>query len=62
MFLGDALLQPGVALTEFKETFFGGFVKLGGDATLVQFKAILGEDTEKAFKLRDGLEQFFQLW
>lgn len=62
MFLGNALLQPGVALTELEVAFFGTFVKLRGDATLEQLKAILGEDTEKALKLGYGLEEFFQLW
>jgi hypothetical protein len=60
MFLGDALLQPGVALTELQVAFFGGFVQLRGDAPLEKFEAILGKDTEKALKLRDGSEQFFQ--
>jgi len=35
MVLGDALLQPGVALTELEKTFLGAFVKLGGYAALV---------------------------
>ena len=62
MFLGDALLQPRVALTELEVSFFGAFVKLGGYAALVKLKAILVEDTEKALKLRDGFKEFFQLW
>lgn len=62
MLLCDALLQPGVAFTKLDEAFFGAFVKLRGDAKLVKFKAVLTEDTEKAFKLWNGLKEFFQLW
>lgn len=62
MFLRNALLQSGVALAKLEEAFFCGLVKLGGDAQLVKFITILSKDTEEAFKLRNGLKEFFQLW
>lgn len=60
--MGNALLQPWVAPTELKVAFLGGLVQLRGDAVLVKLKAVLGEDAEKAFKLRNGMEQPFEFW